>query len=289
MKILLTGHKGFVGRYFVRKLDSSRNHITGIDIKEGNDCRDFFRADRGTKFDLVVHLAAIVGGRETIEGDPIAVATDLSIDAEMFNWAVRAKPKKIVYFSSSAAYPIDYQNNGEKRRLVETDIDLDNIKTPDLTYGWAKLSGEMLAKHASGYGLDILVLRPFSGYGEDQDLTYPFPSFIDRIKERHNPFVIWGNGEQVRDFIHIEDIVDCTMQAVREGIPGPLNLGSGEPTSFNELAQMMFEVAKVSPAIRHLTEKPVGVSFRCSDNNKMSSFYKQRISLEDGIKRALTI
>lgn len=288
MKILITGHKGFVGRHFVRKLDTSRNHIVGIDIKEGNDCRDFFRSNKDTKFDLVIHLAAIVGGRETIEGDPIAVATDLSIDAEMFNWAVRTKPKKIVYFSSSAAYPIEYQTNGSRYLLKESDIDLDNIKTPDLTYGWAKLSGEMMANHAKGYGLDILVFRPFSGYGEDQDETYPFPAFIGRIKQKHNPFSIWGNGEQVRDFIHIEDIVECVLKAFREGISGPLNLGSGTPTSFNDLAQIMFKVSNFFPPIRHLTEKPVGVSFRCCDNTKMLSFYKPKISLEGGIRRALS-
>lgn len=289
MKILITGHKGFVGRHFVSKLDNARNQIIGIDIKEGNDCRDFFRQDKDTKFDLVIHLAAIVGGRETIEGDPIAVATDLSIDAEMFNWAVRAKPKKIVYFSSSAAYPIEYQLPESKHFLKEGDIDLNNIKSPDFTYGWAKLSGEMLADHARGYGLDVIVFRPFSGYGEDQDLTYPFPAFIDRIKQRHNPFVVWGNGEQVRDFINIDDIVDCVFAVIHEDIKGPINLGSGIPVSFNELAQTMFKVANFFPPIRHLTEKPVGVSFRCSDNKKMLSFYKPKITLEEGIKRALVI
>ncbi len=287
MKILVTGHKGFVGKHFISKLDNERNQIVGIDIKEGNDCRDFFRKDINSKFDLVIHLAAIVGGRETIENDPIAVATDLSIDSEMFNWAVRTKPKKIVYFSSSAAYPIELQTNGVKHLLKESDINLENIKSPDFTYGWAKLSGEILASHARGYGLDVIVFRPFSGYGEDQDLTYPFPAFIDRIKQKHNPFVIWGNGEQVRDFIHINDIVDCVMLAVKEGIPGPINLGSGVPTSFNQLAREMFGLAHFTPGIRHLTQKPVGVSFRCCDNTKMLSFYKPKVSLEDGIKRAL--
>ena len=103
MNILITGHKGFCGRHFVRKLH--RHNITGIDIRAGKDCRDFFRTSK-KKFDLVIHLAAIVGGRETIEGQPLSVATDLSIDAEMFNWAVSTKQKRVIYYSSSAAYPI---------------------------------------------------------------------------------------------------------------------------------------------------------------------------------------
>src|SRR5258706_15802369 len=90
------------------------------------DCRDFFKRETG-RWDLVIHLAAIVEGREKIDGDPISVATDLSIDAEMYNWVVRTRQPKLIYFSSSAAYPIAYQNDGVRRRLREEDIDLASI------------------------------------------------------------------------------------------------------------------------------------------------------------------
>ena len=95
MKILITGHKGFVGSEYVRYFANQGHEITGVDIKEGNDCRDFFKTCND-QFDLIVHLAAIVGGRDTIENDPLAVGTDLSIDAEFFNWAVRTKQSKII-------------------------------------------------------------------------------------------------------------------------------------------------------------------------------------------------
>ena len=108
MKILITGDEGFVGTNFKKHLDSKRNSITGIDIKSGVDVRDFFAKD-DTKFDVVIHLAAIVGGRATIEGNPLAVAADLAIDADLFQWALRTRPNHIVYFSSSAAYPIYLQ------------------------------------------------------------------------------------------------------------------------------------------------------------------------------------
>ncbi len=284
MKILITGHKGFCGRHFVKKLQ--KHTITGIDIKDGNDCRDFFRTSN-KKFDLVIHLAAIIGGRETIEGQPISVATDLSIDAEMFNWAVNTGQKKVIYYSSSAAYPISLQQKAYK--LKERDINLKNVKNPDFTYGWAKLTGEILAQYAKKSGVSVYVFRPFSGYGEDQDLTYPFPSFIQRIKKKENPFVIWGNGKQVRDFIHIDDIVEATLRAVELDIQEPINLGWGRPTSFNELAEIMFKVAgfKKKPRIKHLIDKPIGVDYRCSVNQKMLAFYKPKITLEEGIKIAL--
>jgi nucleoside-diphosphate-sugar epimerase len=286
VRTLITGADGFVGRHFQRRLRAAGAEIEALDVKSGCDCRDFFR-ERDERFDLVVHLAAIVGGRATIEGNPIGVATDLSIDAEMFNWAVRTGQPRIVYYSSSAAYPIDLQRR--PYRLKESDIDLSSVRNPDFSYGWAKLTGELLADYARRQaGVEVYVLRPFSGYGEDQDLSYPFPSFIKRTVEEADPFEIWGDGNQVRDFIHIDDVVAATLKAVELGIQEPINLGTGRPTTFNELAQLCFQVAGLRPKrIRHLVDKPVGVDYRCSDNSKLLTFYRPKISLEEGIQMAL--
>ena len=129
MKVLITGHKGFVGSHFLNYFKKRGDHVVGIDIKDGLDCRDFFKSCY-EKFDLVVHLAAIVGGREMIENEPLAVATDLSIDSEMFNWAVRTKQEKIIYYSSSAAYPIKYQKRNSNVKMEESFIDLNNSLLP---------------------------------------------------------------------------------------------------------------------------------------------------------------
>lgn len=284
MNILITGHKGFVGKYFIEKY---QNHsITGIDIKEGNDARDFFKNNDST-FDLVIHLAAVVGGRQTIEGAPISVAVDLSIDAEFFGWCLRTRPNHIIYFSSSAAYPIKYQYSNSGIQLSEDMIDLNNIQSPDLTYGWAKLTGEYLAKFVAQEGIPTTVFRPFSGYGTDQDLSYPFPSFIQRGKEKHDPFNIWGDGTQVRDFIHIRDIVDAVDVCVKHKITGTYNLGSGIGTSFNELCDHITKIVGYNPQINHIKTAPTGVMYRVCNPLSMLDFYKPKISLEDGIKMAL--
>lgn len=284
MKILITGNAGFVGREFMKQLDG--HDITGIDIVNGIDAREFFAKD-DTKFDLVIHLAAIVGGRATIEGNPLKVATDLAIDSDMFQWALRTRPDRTVYYSSSAAYPTAYQTHTMKYSLNESHIDLDSVMSPDLTYGWAKLTGETLAKYASNEGLRVHVFRPFSGYGEDQDLDYPFPSFIARGKRRDNPFEIWGTGEQVRDFIHIEDVVSATLEAVNQDIQGPVNLGCGRATSFNELAKLVSTEVGYTPEIKHILGAPEGVSYRVCDPSKLLTFYTPKISLEEGIRRAI--
>jgi len=282
MKILITGHKGFVGKYFMRKY--SNHDVIGIDIKDGNDCRDYFKQS-DDKFDLVIHLAAIVGGRQTIDNNPLSVATDLSIDSEMCQWALRTKPSRIIYFSSSAAYPTKLQT--EKYQLKESDIDLNDVSNPDMTYGWAKLTGEFLLQFLGTEGIKTNVFRPFSGYGTDQDLDYPFPSYIKRSNNLADPFDIWGDGNQVRDFIHIQDIVDAVDTAIREDVDFPVNLGSGIATSFNELFTMVTSLKGYSAKPNHIQSAPVGVQYRVCDPSKMLSFYTPKISLEEGIIRAL--
>lgn len=283
MKILITGDQGFVGRQFHRKYDG--HDITGVDIVNGIDARDFFRKD-DQKFDLVIHLAAVVGGRMNIENQPLSVAIDLAIDAEMWNWALRTKPGRVVYFSSSAAYPIYLQARGKEIRLHEDDIDLDNIESPDLTYGWSKLTGEYQARFAAEE-LKVHIFRPFSGYGTDQDLDYPFPTFINRGMNRDDPFVVWGDGTQTRDFIHIKDIVDAVDEAIAQDLTGVVNLGSGRATSFNELAKIVCAEVGYEPKIQHLTSNPTGVHYRVADITRMSKFYVPKISLEQGVRMAL--
>ena len=155
-----------------------------------------------------------------------------------------------------------------------------------MTYGWAKLSGEKLASYARAEGLGITVLRPFSGYGTDQSLDYPFPSFIKRGREKEAPFNVWGKGTQVRDFIHIEDIVRATFQAITNKVEVS-NLCSGRATSVIDLAELVMMQAGYLAEIKTNPTAPVGVAYRVGDTHKMLSFYEPKISLEEGIERAL--
>ena len=285
MDVLITGSSGFVGKYFKDRLQ--QYNLTLIDIKDGIDCRDFFKKE-DKSYDLVIHLAAIVGGRESIEGRPMAVADNLSIDSEFFQWCLRTNPKKIVYFSSSAAYPTWKQSAEAQRtlgniRLKESDINLDMFGKPDMTYGWSKLTGEFLARFVP----NVHIFRPFSGYGWDQDLTYPFPMYVKRALERQDPFQVWGPGTQTRDFIHMKDVVEAVLTAVDQNIIGPTNLGTGRSTSFLELAWLCMEAVGYNGAIKTNPDKPVGCMHRVSDNTKLLSFYTPKITLEEGIAEAV--
>lgn len=287
-RILITGSEGFIGRHFDARL-GLENYIDRIDKVLGTTAQDFFNSPFSTRhYDLVIHCAAMVGGRAKIDGDPLAIAENLAIDSDMFRWAVRTGQPRIVYFSSSAAYPIKYQTRLNPCLLEEDDIHLDTPLMPDQTYGWAKLTGEVLARQAEKEGVRVHVFRPFSGYGPDQSADYPFPAFIDRALRLENPFQVWGTGTQTRDFIHVDDIVGAVLTAVEQDVQGPVNLGTGIGTSFLDLAQMVTEAVGYNPKIQVLPDKPVGCFYRVSDNTKMLDFYQPQISLETGIRDALS-
>lgn len=289
--VLITGHRGFVGRNFIRLAEkhSLDWDVTGVDIKDGDDCRDFF-ASSSDRFDLVVHLAAVVGGRATIEGEPLKVSTDLAIDSDFFQWVARTRPGQTVYFSSSAAYPVHLQTGRggvEGIRLSEDAIDLSDVRSPDATYGWAKLSGEIQADILRSQGYPIYVFRPFSGYGTDQDEDYPFPAFIARALRREDPFCVWGSGTQVRDFVHIEDVFWAVQAALSSDFREPLNIGTGTGVSFLTLAEMVCRLAGYSPVVSPMEDKPVGVRYRVADVSRLHRIYRPKISLSEGISRAL--
>ena len=242
------------------------------------------------KFTDVFHFAAIVGGRLKIEGDPMSVALDLSIDAEFFYWACQHKPKRVLYPSSSAAYPISLQSPTGAIALSESDIDFTkNLGVPDMTYGWSKLTGEFLAQIAARhYGISVACIRPFSGYGEDQDLTYPVPAIAARAARKENPFEVWGTGKQGRDFVHIDDVLDLIfilMDNVSDG--SAYNIGSGKLTSFLDLIGVLTKIAGYSPEIKPLLDKPVGVHSRYCDMSLVQEKFgwNPTISVEEGMRR----
>ena len=318
-KVLVTGGAGFVGRHLVRHLleRGDEVHVVdliaectgGIDPAEGwplydprdyrdfhfyrEDCRSWFRRLKATDFDYAFHLAAMVGGRLMIENDPLAVADDLSIDACYWQWAKEARPQKSVCFSSSAAYPIQFQREDGYLLLKEEMIRFDaDIGMPDMTYGWAKLTCEYLARLAfQKYGLKSVCYRPFSGYGEDQDQSYPFPSICKRaiVNKGEAVLQVWGTGAQLRDFIHVEDCIDgvlATIDTIDDA--DAINLSTGIYTSFIDFALLAAECLGYRPVIRGMSDKPTGVFARGGDTTKQRQHgFQHKVPFRTGVERAL--
>jgi nucleoside-diphosphate-sugar epimerase len=297
---LVTGHRGFVGRHMVAALEDLGYSVSGLDLLDEfhHDCRDYFRRV-DVRFDLVVHCAAVVGGRTMIDGEPLRLAAeDLSIDAELFRWALRTRPGRIVYFSSSAAYPVELQEMGVHHLLHESDIGGMHFGMPDATYGWVKLTGERLAAEANAEGIRTHVFRPFSGYGADQALDYPFPAIVQRAIEHEErnrgwqndleAFRVWGHTDSTRDWVHIDDVVGCVLAAIEADDIGPMNICTGRSTSFAELAVMALDaVGAWAPAIVGDLTMPRGVMHRVGDPTEMRQVYTARITVEEGIARAV--
>lgn len=306
---LVTGAAGFVGRHMVNALLQRGYRVVGVDIKHidinhvkpifkndydhyTTDCRHFFNSYPKTQFDLVVHLAALVGGRAMIENQPLRLAVDLELDAAMFQWTVATGQPRVVYYSSSAAYPTHVQSGNPPLTSYETMIEVGKkgakwLGVPDMSYGWVKLTGEYLATLAEEKGVRVHVFRPFSGYGSDQDLTYPFPSFIRRALDRRDPFEIWGDGTQVRDWVHIDDVVAGTLACVHQDVKGPVNLCTGVPTDFRQLQRLVCRAAGYEPKVLLKSDMPAGVMYRVGDPTRMLNYYTPQITLERGIERAM--
>jgi len=240
------------------------------------------------------HLASIVGGRKKIEEEPLVVGLDLAIDSVFFMWASKTGAVgRLLYASSSAAYPIDLQGEDGSVPLRESYIDIPNAKIgmPDLTYGWSKLTGEFLT-HLLAQGDDVpaCCVRPFSGYGEEQDTTYPVPAIAARAAAREDPLVVWGSGQQSRDFVHIHDCIEAMRQAIARIEDGSgVNIGSGKPTSFLEVASLYAKLAGYEPEVKGTGEGPVGVHARYADveTARERLGWEPTISLEEGLGRVL--
>lgn len=298
MKILITGANGFVGRHIYEHYLNTDVEIDAIDpawsstsTVERFVAGTSYVGDRLKTYDIVYHCAAFVGGRAGIDNSAAYLHTyNTALDALMFEWALRNKPGRFVYFSSSAAYPKAFQATDDIfpfAPLKEDDIDLDDGLPPEASYGLSKLHGEAMAQSVRAE-VPVTVLRPFSGYGEDQSLDYPFPSFIDRARRRESPFTVWGDGTQTRDWIHIRDFVQAAVLCAEGGVDGPVNLCTGIGTTFDELAALCMKTAGYHADIEHLDKgRGNGVDYRVGDPTAMHQIYVPRISLEEGVQLAL--
>jgi UDP-glucose 4-epimerase len=315
-RVLVTGGASFIGSHLVDKLVELGAEVTVVDnfssgrienLQQSIDRINVVKLDlEYESFDeilkvfkgheIVFHLAAVHGGRGYIHTHPADVSSIFAIDHRVFEASVRAGVDKVVYASSACVYPPRLQAKiGSDYLLREEDSDpfkLDEPMSADLEYGWAKLMGEVqLIAFIKQYGLKGVSLRFVTAYGPRENETHAIIALIYKAFERMDPYVIWGSGEQERDFTYVSDIVDGTIMAAERIDDGtPINLGTGKRYKIRDVAEKIFEIMGWRPKrIVYDTSKPIGVLSRALDISRAKRLlgWEPKVSLEEGLRRTI--
>lgn len=220
MKVLVTGHKGFIGSHFYSKYVSTHpdDEVYGIDLKDGQDFAHIDDPFNEDPFDLLVHFAADVSVVHSVE-DPISVIKN---NALKFRDLIENKWfKKIVFISTVGVYP-------EGENIKEEDADWKNCKSP---YALSKMMAENYLTEMR-CSCDYLIFRLSNVIGSPDRENW---SVVEHFED-DNPIVVYG-GEQTRDFIHVDDVVDSIIRAIDKDLDGIYTLASGQLTNILDLAK----------------------------------------------------
>jgi UDP-glucose 4-epimerase len=314
-KVLVTGGASFIGSHLVDRLlergaivrvaddlssgrlDNLRDSIAHIEFVRG-DLKDRCFADSVTKgMEVVFHLAASHGGRGYIDTHPAECASNMALDGIVFESAFKAGVERICFASSACVYPVNLQGKPKAGNVIYLEEGMADPFAPgkafaDGEYGWAKLMGEMaLRAYHKQYGLKCASCRIFTAYGERENESHAIIALIAKAFIQMDPYVIWGTGEQDRNFTYVGDIVEGMMLAVEKIEDGSaVNLGTSEHIKIKEVARKIFKYTGFTPKrILFDTSKPVGVFSRAADLKRARQLlgWEPKIPIDEGLKRTI--
>ena len=239
---------------------------------------------------VVFHLAADHGGRGYVELHQSACALNMMLDQLVFDAAAHARVDKVVFASSGCVYPNGLQTDPSQTVYLTEDsvgppFDADNM------YGWAKLMGEMtLRAYCQDRGLGAASCRYFTVYGTRGHENHAVIAMIARAFLKQDPFDVWGNGEQIRNWTHVSDIVAGTILAADRIDDGTaVNLGTMERTRVIDAAREVLTYTGHKAEIRLLLDKPVGPMNRVADNALAARLldWRPKVKFVDGLHRTI--
>jgi len=305
-KILVAGAGGFIGGYLTKELISLGHQVTAVDIKPQSDwyqvhstaanfSRDLSLLGECEKsvdgVDEVYNLAADMGGMGFIENNKAACMLSVLINTHLLMAAKSAKVSKFFFASSACVYNASMQDTTDNPGLKEDDA---YPAMPEDGYGWEKLFSERMCRHFSeDYGIETRVARYHNVYGPLgtwEGGREKAPAALSRKvalakKDGTNSIEIWGDGEQTRSFTYIEDCIKGTLLLMESDIREPLNIGSDQMVSINEMVDILEDIAGVQLTRNNNLAAPKGVRGRNSDNTKVNELlgWAPSISLEFGL------
>ncbi|MEX0762551.1 MAG: NAD-dependent epimerase/dehydratase family protein [Dehalococcoidia bacterium] len=305
MKILVTGAGGFIGHHLVKRLKADGHWVRGVDIKypeyEPSTADEFVIADlrffescatATADIDDVYNLAADMGGIGYITANHATLTrNNILINAHMLEGARLAGVERYLYTSSACVYPSFLQHEEDVTPLKEQDaVPAD----PEKGYGWEKLFAEELSTYYhEDHGLDVRIVRFHNIYGplgtyEGGKEKAP-AAIMRKVSEAadESTIEVWGDGEQTRSFCYVDDCVEGLIKIMESGFTRPINLGTDEMVTVNQLVDAVTDVADKQISKRHDLSKPQGVRGRNSDNSLLREIigWEPQIKLREGIQR----
>ena len=299
MKILVTGVAGFIGSHLCLSLLSRGFEVWGLDdLSHGDlgrveeleeyglrfvkvDIRDRVevrRVLREVKPVGVAHLAALISVPESFEKPALYMAVNVEGTRNLVSAANEVGVERFVYASSAAVY-------GNPVRLP---IDEDHPTKPVSPYGKSKLLGEKCVLNE--FRGSAFSLRLFNVYGRGQNPEYAgvITKFLERVS-RGEPPIIYGDGEQTRDFVYVGDVVDAFIRALTSSLRGAyvFNIGTGNAVTINQLARMIIKLAGLNVEPIHADPRPGDIRHSYADISRTKRVlgWQPKISLEEGLKR----
>jgi UDP-glucose 4-epimerase len=240
--------------------------------------------------DHVFHLAATHGGRGYIDLHQSACATNLALDGLVIHAAHKAGVKQFTYASSGCVYPGTLQADPNNVIYLREDM----VGPPydaDKLYGWAKLMAELtLLAYHEDHGFSCAALRYFTVYGERCPENHAVMAMIARAFVKQDPFVVWGTGDQIRNWTHVSDIVEGTILAAERVHDGTaINLGTTECTRVIDCAREVLRRTGVSARIEPDPSKPTGPYYRVCDITLAKKLlgWAPQVNFDEGLDRAI--
>ncbi len=305
-KVLVTGAGGFIGNHLVKRLKREGCWVRGVDLKypefDKTQADDFVISDLREQwvvrkvvdiaFDEVYQLAADMGGAGYIftgEHDADVMHNSATINLNMAEQCRIEKVKNIFYSSSACMYPAYNQEDPDNPKCSE---DSAYPAAPDSEYGWEKLFSERLyLAYQRNYGMGVHIARFHNIFGPEgtwRGGKEKAPAAICRkvAEAKNNSHIqIWGDGKQTRSFLYIDECLEGILRLMRSEFSGPVNIGSEEMVTINQLAQIVIEISGKNLKIENISG-PTGVRGRNSDNKLIRERlgWEPDMKLKDGLR-----